>query len=161
MSLQRLRQVFSRVWILLASRGFCGKGADEILLPSSLKTTPSISDVSSYTRTLSFSFGPSLSLLHPPKRSWCSGVSAWRLLNGPTSAIKKIIKQFLQIRARRQHTGFVRLSLNSLPRSAGGCWESGPARYRLGESGERGCSGGFTPFHLRSSLAGPHRSHGR
>lgn len=115
MSLQRLRQAFSPLWILLVSKRFCEKGAAEILPPSSLKTTPSISDVSSYSRTLFFGLllnsAPSLSLLRPPKSSWCSGVSAWRLLNRPTFAIKKIKYHFLQIRARRQRAGFVRLFL--------------------------------------------------
>lgn len=49
---------------------------------------------------------------------------------------EEIIRNF-KIRARSQQACFVFLSLNSVRLSAGGCWESGPARYRLGESGER------------------------
>lgn len=88
----------------------------------------------------------SLLLVCPPKRSWCSGVSTWRLLKGPTHAmggIKKkeeeIIRNFQdpgQTPAYKLCVSLPKLSSFALSLSAGGCWESGPARYRLGESGE-------------------------
>lgn len=52
---------------------------------------------------------------------------------------KKIIQNFQdlgQTPARELWVSLPRLSSFALNLSAGGCWESGHARYRLGESGE-------------------------
>lgn len=152
--LSRVCQSFTFLSVLLVSkRFFCGRRADEILPPPSLKTNSSISDVSSWSwNYFSFFSTPwlhslpaSLLLVCPPKRSWCSGVSTWRLLKGPTHAmggIKKeeeIIRNFQdpgQTPACKLCVSLPKLSSFALSLSAGGCWESGPARYRLGESGE-------------------------
>lgn len=56
--------------------------------------------------SLARSLPASLLLVCPPKRSWCSGVSTWRLLKGPTHAMGGIKKKKKE--RRRNHTKFPR-----------------------------------------------------